>query len=298
MNTSEFYNNLIISSILPFETDKQSTISKCQHQRFLDGLALLLNDSNQSTVVYPLLKENKILITCNQSLKDDDKIYFDKFFGLIREYTQHYLTSNQDEMNKIYLELESIIFTYHKDKCIKSILDRFCIHIISNLEELLNANIDNLCQNITYNYDQLNKGSTDYIFLKKYKISLKEYILILFKWVNDIISCRNSINNNKNNPELQIIIQFQRTAGLLYYSKLFRLILSQVYSIDNDTERIQYYLDKVLAYHRSLDLILKILKQEKFDYDKLFNNIQSSFIESIENIFILSEILSFSFDKI
>ncbi|CAF5134986.1 unnamed protein product [Rotaria sp. Silwood1] len=101
MTTSDFYSNLIISSIFPFKTNKQPTRSKTQRHRFLDGLALLLNGSNKYTSVYPLLKEKKILITYNESLENDDKVYFDEFFGLIREYSQYCLTSNEDDIIKL-----------------------------------------------------------------------------------------------------------------------------------------------------------------------------------------------------
>ncbi|CAF5084872.1 unnamed protein product, partial [Rotaria sp. Silwood1] len=203
----EVYNNLIISSIFPFNTNKQPTRSKTQRHRFLDGLALLLNDSNQCTSVYPLLKEKKILITRNELLKDNDKIYFDKFFELIREYSQYCLISNEHEMNKMYSLLKSIMFEYNKNESIKRITDNLFNDAVSNLEKLLNANVDDLCQKITYN--KLKKGSPDYYYLKEKSTSLKEYILILFNWINYITSNRHVIQNNKNDVELEIISEFQ-----------------------------------------------------------------------------------------
>ncbi|CAF3735666.1 unnamed protein product [Rotaria sordida] len=295
MTTSEFYNNLIISSIFPFKTNKQPTKSKSLRHSFLDGLALLLNDSNQSTSVYPLLKEKKILITRNKQLKDNDEEYFDKFFGLIREYSQHCLTSNQHGMHEIYSSLESIVFEYNKRKCIDRIIDYLFNDVVSNLEKLPNNNVDDLCQKITYN--KLNKGSADYYHLKDNKMSLKEYILILFNWIKFIISNRDSIRNNKSNLELKIILKFQATAELLYHSGIFRSMLSIVYSIDN-VERILYYLDKVSAHRLSLNLILKTLEKRKSEYGETYKNIQWSFIEPIEKVVELKETPSSSFDKI
>ncbi|CAF3786474.1 unnamed protein product, partial [Rotaria sp. Silwood1] len=260
------------------------------------GLALLLNGSNQCTSVYPLLKEKKILITRDALIQNKDKIYFDKFFRLIREYSQYCLTSNQHGMHEIYSSLKSIIFEYNKGKCIDRIIDYLFNDVVSNLEQLPNANVDDLCQKITYN--KLNKGSADYYHLKENKMSLKEYILILFDWIKFIISNRDAITNNKSNVELKIILEFQATGELLYHSEIFRSILSKVYSIANDAERILYYLDKVSAHHRSLNLILKTLNKRKFEYGEIYKNIQWSFIEPIEDIVELKETPSSSFDKI
>ncbi|CAF5035210.1 unnamed protein product [Rotaria sp. Silwood1] len=296
MTTYEFYNNLIISSIFPFKTNKQPTRSKTRRHRFLDGLALLLNGSNKCTSVYPLLKEKKILITCNESLKNDDKIYFDEFFGLIREYSQYCLTSNEDDMEKIYLLLESIIFEYNKNKCIERITDDLFNDVVSNLKKLSNANVDNLCQKITY--DKLKKGSPDYCYLKEKNILLKEYILKLFNWIDYITSNRHAIKNNKNNVELEIILKFQVFREFLYNSEIFRSILSKVYSIGNGVERILYYLDRVSAHHRSLNLILMTLEKRKSEYGEIYKNIEWSFIEPIKTIVELNTTPSSSFDKI
>ncbi|CAF3172262.1 unnamed protein product [Rotaria socialis] len=243
-----------------------------------------------------ILERKKILITRNESLKNDDKIYFNEFFRLIQEYSEHCLPSNQNGMDKIYSSLKSLIFEYNKDKCIKRILDHLFDDAVSNLEKLPNANVDNLCQKI--NFNKLNRGSADYYYLKEKKISLKEYILILFDWVNDIISYRDSIRSTKDKLELKTILQFQATGALLYHSEIFRSVLSKVYSIVDDYERILYYLDKVSAHQRSLHLILKILEQRKSEYGEIYKNIQWSFIEPIENIVKLNETPSFSFDKI
>ncbi|CAF1059126.1 unnamed protein product [Rotaria sp. Silwood1] len=296
MMTSDFYNNLIISSIFPFKTNKQPTRSKTRRHRFLDGLALLLNGSNKCTSVYPLLKEKKILITCNESLKTDDKIYFDEIFGLIREYSQYCLTSNENDMEEIYLLLESIIFEYNKNKCIKRITDDLFNDVVSNLKKLSNANVDDLCQKITYG--KLKNGSPDYCYLKEKNILLKEYILKLFNWIDYITSNRHAIKNNKNNVELEIILKFQVFGELLYNSEIFRSILSKVYSIGNDVERILYYLDRVSAHHRSLNLILKTLHERKSEYGEIYKNIQWSFIEPIKTIVELKTTPSSSFDKI
>ncbi|CAF2155575.1 unnamed protein product [Rotaria magnacalcarata] len=253
------------------------------------------NDSNQCTVVYPFLKEKKILITRNESLKNDE-IYFNEFFRLIREYSEHCLTSNQNGMDKIYSSLKSLIFDYNKDKCIKRILDHLVDDAVSNLEKLPNADVDNLYKKITYN--KLNQGSPDYVYLKEKQMSLKEYILILFDWVNDIISYRDSIRSTKDKHELETILEFQTTGALLYHSEILRSVLSKVYSLVDDYERILYYLDNVSAHQRSLDLILKCLRQRKSEYGEIYKNIQWSFIEPIENIVELNETPSFSFDKI
>ncbi|CAF4331895.1 unnamed protein product, partial [Rotaria sordida] len=164
------------------------------------------------------------------------------------------------------------------------------------LEKLLNANVDDLCQKITYN--KLKKGSTDYYYLKEKSSSLKEYILTLFNWINYIISNRDAIKNDKNNVELEIILEFQATGEFLHNSEIFRSILSKVYSVGNDAERILYYLDKVSAQQRSLNLILKTLNKRKFEYGEIYKNIQWSFIEPIQTIVELKERPSSSCDKI
>ncbi|CAF4077825.1 unnamed protein product, partial [Rotaria sordida] len=198
-------------------------------------------------------------------------------------------------MHEIYSSLESIVFEYNKRKCIDRIIDYLFNDVVSNLEKLPNNNVDDLCQKITYN--KLNKGSADYYHLKDNKMSLKEYILILFNWIKFIISNRDSIRNNKSNLELKIILKFQATAELLYHSRIFRSMLSIVYSIDN-VERILYYLDKVSAHRLSLNLILKTLEKRKSEYGERYKNIQWSFIEPIEKVVELKETPSSSFDKI
>jgi hypothetical protein len=286
---------LIISSIFPFKTDKRPTISTTRRHTFLNGLALLLNGSNQCTSVYPYLKEKTILITRNEPLKDDDEIYFKEFFRLIREYAQHCSTSNQNGMDDIYSSLESLIFEYNKNKSIKRILDPLFDDAVSNLEKVPDTNLDDLCQKITYGRSK--KGSADYTSLKKKKMPLKEYILILFDWINYIISNRSSIKNNKSNVELKIISKFQTTGEVLYHSEIFRSILKQVVSNVDDYERIRYYLDKVSAHKRSLDLILKSLEQHTSAYGDTYKNIQWLFIEPIQGTVELKETPSSSFDR-
>jgi len=145
----------------------------------------------------------------------------------------------------------------------------------------------------------LKKGATDYSYLIKKQMTLKEYILILFGWINKIISYRNSIKNNKSNVELEIISKFQTNGALLYHSEIFSFILKRVYSNAGDYQRIQYYLDKISANQRSLVLILKCLKQRTSAYGGTYKNIQWSFIEPIEEIVELKEKpSSSSFDKI
>ncbi|CAF3639834.1 unnamed protein product [Rotaria sp. Silwood1] len=87
MTSHIFYNNLLISSLFPHQIKTYSiTSSSTEHHRFLNGLALLLNGSNQCTSVYPWLKEKQLLISRNESLTNNDKIYFNRFFGLIQKY--------------------------------------------------------------------------------------------------------------------------------------------------------------------------------------------------------------------
>ncbi|CAF4553806.1 unnamed protein product [Rotaria sp. Silwood2] len=295
--------------------------SKSRRHSFLDGLALLLNGSNKCTSVYPLLKEKKILITRNKPLKHYDKIYFDEFCRLIKEYSQHCLTSNEHDMNKIYLLLESIIFEYNKNRCIKRITDDLFDDVVSNLKKLSNVDVDNLSQEITC--DKLKKGSTDYYHVKEKNRSLKEYILKLFNWINYITSNRHAIKNNKNNVEPEIILKFQVIGEFLYNCEIFRSILSKADSINNvsinndsikydsinndsfsndsisnNAERILYYLDRVSAHHRSLNSILNTLEKNKSEYGEIYKNIDWHFIKPIKEIIRLKTIPSSSFDKI
>ncbi|CAF3562128.1 unnamed protein product [Rotaria sp. Silwood1] len=126
----------------------------------------------------------------------------------------------------------------------------------------------------------------------------KKYILKLFNWIDYITSNRHAIKNNKNNVELEIILKFQVFGEFLYNSEIFRSILSKVYSIGNGVERILYYLDRVSAHHRSLNLIVKTLEKRKSEYGEIYKNIQWSFIEPIKTIVELKTTPSSSFDKI
>ncbi|CAF3290835.1 unnamed protein product, partial [Rotaria sp. Silwood2] len=224
-------------------------------------------------------------------------------------------------MNKIYLLLESIIFEYNKNKCIKCITDDLFDDAVSNLEKLPNVNVDNLCQKITYG--KLKKGSPDYCYLKEKNILLKEYILKLFNWIDYITSNRHAIKNNKNNVEPEIILKFQVIGEFLYNCEIFRSILSKADSINNvsinndsikydsinndsfsndsisnNAERILYYLDRVSAHHRSLNSILNTLEKNKSEYGEIYKNIQWSFIEPIKTIVELKTTPSSSFNKI
>ncbi|CAF5055148.1 unnamed protein product, partial [Rotaria sp. Silwood1] len=116
MTSHIFYNNLLISSLFPHQIKTYSiTSSSTEHHRFLNGLALLLNGSNQCTSVYPWLKEKQLLI------------------------------SRVIEIRPI---LTSHIFEYNKNNCIKHILDPLFNDVISNLEELLYYDIDKIFGNI------------------------------------------------------------------------------------------------------------------------------------------------------
>ncbi|CAF4070990.1 unnamed protein product, partial [Rotaria sp. Silwood1] len=270
--------------------------SKTERHSFLNGLALLLNGSNQCTSVYPWLKKKQLLITRNEPLTNDDETYFNQFFDLIRKYTMFSLINDKKGMNEIYSTLNLIIFQYNKEKCIKRILDPLFDDVIVNLKKLLNYDIDKICENI--NIGKLIQGSVDYIYLQEQKISLKEFISILLSRVKNILLRHDSIKINKNKSEPKIIKIFQLYCESLYHSKIFRSLLSQVYSNVDDHKRIIYYLHKVSAHVRSLDVILKCLDRRIFDYGEIYQNIQWYFIESIENIIDLNEAPSLSFDKI
>jgi hypothetical protein len=104
--------------------------------------ALLLNGSKSCTSVYPWLKNKQILITSNESLTNNDKIYFDHFFGLIRIYSCFCLISHKEGMSETYTRLKSLILQHNKDKCIKRIFDSLFNDAVSNLEKLPDFNID------------------------------------------------------------------------------------------------------------------------------------------------------------
>ncbi|CAF1240107.1 unnamed protein product [Didymodactylos carnosus] len=131
---------------------------------------------------------------------------------------------------------------------------------------------------------------------------LKGYILVLFSWIKDTFSQRDSIRKSRNTVGIKTIEKFQGCCQLLYHSDIFRSIVSYVYYINNSNvrgyDRILYYLDKVSAHMRSLDLILKCLEQRKLEYGETYKNIQWYFIKPIENIVELNETPSSSFDKI
>lgn len=296
MNAPDFYNHMIIAYAFPFKTYKQTTTSTTPRYTFLNGLALLLNGSSQCTVVYPYLKKKTILITRNQPLEDDDKTYFNNFFGLIRQFTEYCLTSNEIGMEDKRSSLESLVFEYNKNKSIKRITDFLFDDAISNLETLSNDDVDWLCEVITYN--KLNKGSADYFYLMMEHRSLKNYILKLLEWVKEIISYRNLIKKNASNVDFKIILKFQAISEALYHSEVFRQIIHRICSKNDAYECIQYYLDKVSAHKRSLDFIIKFLMKRTADYGETYKNIQWSFIEPIEDVVDLSEPPSLSFDKI
>ncbi|CAF3408460.1 unnamed protein product [Rotaria sp. Silwood2] len=299
MTLPAFHNTLLISSIFPYQTEKHLIISpRTERHCFLNGLALLLNGSKPCTSVYPWLTKKQLLITRNEPLTKDDEIYFNDFFRCIRIYSSYCLTSNQEGMTETYSILKSIVLQYNKDKCIERILDPMFNDAVFNLEKLLNYDIDEICQNVSFGQASKSKSMIDYINLKEENIPLKEYISILFNWIKRIISIRESMKNDKYNIDVNKIENFQECCELLLYSKIFRSIVSYIYSVIHVHERILYYLNKVSEHLKSFDLIFKTLERRKFDYGEIYKNIQWYFIEPIKNIVKLNEAPSSSFDKI
>jgi hypothetical protein len=297
MTSPSFYNNLLISSIFPYKTEKYSIISPpTKRHSFLNGLALLLNGSKSCTSVYPWFKKKQLLIACNEPLTNNDTIYFDHFFGLIRIYSRLCLISDRSGMIETHSLLNLLIFQYNKDKCIKRIFDPLFNDVISNLVKLVNYDIDEICENIIVG--TISKGSPDYVYLKAKDTPLNEYISMLFTWVKDIISLRDLIEKDKKKTKLKTLETIQAHCEVLYYSKIFGLTLKYVHSIVHDHDHILYYLDKVSAHKRSVDLLLKCLEKRKADYGEMYKDIQWYFIEPIENTVELKEQPLLSFDKI
>ncbi|CAF3819877.1 unnamed protein product [Rotaria sp. Silwood1] len=300
MPLSTIDNALLASSICFFKTDKCPIISPINKRHCIwNGLALILNGSESCTSVYLWLKKKQILITRNKLLTNDDEIYFNRFFDLIRIYSSYCLSLNKQGMIETHAILRSIVFEYNKVKCINRIIDSKFDTAISSLEALLIVNIDRICENITNMItDKISKRSADYIYIKVQKMSLKEYIQILFSWINRIVLLRKSIIEDKNNVDLKTIENFQIYAELLYSSAIFRLILSYTNVTIDYYQYIQYYIEKVSAHLRSLDSILICLQQRTSELCEIYKNIEWYFIEPIETIVELNEALSSSFDQI
>ena len=297
MDLVAFHDTLLASSIFLHKTDKSPMIlPTTRRHRFLNGLALLLSGSESCTSVYPWLQKRQLLIARNKPLKSDDEIYFNRFFGLIRIYSRFCLTSDEQGMTETHSILESTVFEYNKDKCIKRILNSLFDDTVSKLQKLLIVNIDRICENITVS--KLTKGSADYTYLRKRKMPLKEYITKLFTWINRILLLRESIRNDKKNLDLRTIEKFQQCSELLYSPTIFRSIVLYQYPAVDDCERIQYYIDKTSAHIRSLSLLLLCLQKRTSEYGEIYKNMQWYFIEPIQFTVNLEKPLSLTFDQI
>ncbi|CAF1122273.1 unnamed protein product [Adineta steineri] len=215
---------------------------------------------------------------------------------MIRIYSRFCFTPDEEGMLEIYSILNFFIFEYNKEKCIKRIFDPLFEEAFSNLEKLIHHDVENICQNITVG--KLNKGSADYIYLKEQNMLLNEYILVLFDWIKNLTLLRNSIEKDKNNPELKTIQKFQDLCKILYYSKILYSIIKYIYPNVIEHDRLLYCLDKMSVHVRSLDLILICLEQRKFDYGEIYKNIKWRFIEPTQNIIELNEKPSVTFDNL
>ena len=295
----EFYNHLLISSICPFRTEKYSIISPpSQRLAFLNGLALLLNGANPCTSVYVWIKNKKVLISRNERLPDEDKCYFNHFFGLIRIYSRFCLTSNSEGMLETYLLLRSLVSQYNKEKLIKRILDPLFNDSISNLKKLVNLNINDICAQVDMN--NLKQSTTDYNHLTKQKMNLIDFVSLIFDSINEFISLRDSIRFDKNKPNMEIIEKVQTIAALFYNSNVLHSIIGKYFSTgsNSDSDRIHYYFDKVSAHFRSLNLILKCLRRQETVYGEIYKNIKWEFVEPIENQIKLFESPSITLENI
>ena len=127
---------------------------------------------------------------------------------------------------------------------------------------------------------------------------LEEYIAILFTWIKKMLALRDSIAKDEKNSSLEDIEKFNQYSESLYHSAVFRSIVSYVYPAANEHDRIQYYLDKVSAHERSLQLILTCLEQRKSEYGEIYRNIKWKLIEPVEKTIELNEKPSMTFDRI
>ncbi|CAF2226879.1 unnamed protein product, partial [Rotaria magnacalcarata] len=100
-------------------------------------------------------------------------------------------------------------------KYIKRILDVLFNDIITNLENLPNYDVDKAYKDTTIS--KLNKVFRNFIYLKEKNISLKDYISLLFTWVKYILFYRDLIIENKCNPKLKTIEDFQEYRQLVYH---------------------------------------------------------------------------------
>ncbi|CAF2719761.1 unnamed protein product [Rotaria sp. Silwood2] len=227
----------------------------------------------------------------NEQYKRDDEVINDHF-DLLIELLQGYTDLCKRFEDALQIEQKAIQKANNQQKRSSTATDTSSKND-NNLEMIAKRNRHALqCVQIETQLVYANLEAFVYI------LSILEYILILFDWIKFITLNRDAIKNNKNNVELKIILKFQVTGEFLYNSEIFRFILSEVYSNSNDTERIIYYLDKVSAHRRSLNLILKTLEKRKSEYGQKYKNIQWSFIEPIKTIVELKETPSSSFDKI
>ncbi|CAF5091828.1 unnamed protein product, partial [Rotaria sp. Silwood1] len=180
--------------------------------------------------------------------------------------------------------LRSIVFEYNKDKCIKRIIGVNFNEAVTSLQALLDVNIDRIYEDIvSITINEFNKGSVDYTYIKVLNVPLEEYIQILFTWINRIVLLRKSIIEDKNNVDLKTIENVQVYAELLYSSTIFRLILSHTNVTIKHHLRIEYYVDKVSAHLRSLNVILLCLQEKPLEFGEMYKNIEWYFIEPIQS---------------
>jgi len=92
------FNHIILSEHLCFFEGKTRITSYTEKSKFLSNLALLLNGYSTRTAVYVHQADKMVFIARNDPITSTEQRYFDRFFRLIRIYTNLFCDKNKESI--------------------------------------------------------------------------------------------------------------------------------------------------------------------------------------------------------
>ena len=297
--SEQIYSHILLCQAICFAHGKTPSNMVSEKSKFLSSLALLLSGDSSCTAVCVHLQQKLVLIARNDPLSNEDRRYFDRFFALIRIYSStsfdpNYKVTSTDAENL----LRSLIYQYNAKKILKRLTSSKG-KIIDRLRQLLHSEadstriIDELRSNPKFYREK--PARTEKFNLLSGNRSDEDYVQYLFRMVEAFLLAYDRLIENRTNISDENIKDVIDLADLLYQSRLF---LFMIKSLDGEINDGEYYLEKISAHGRSINLILKCLFRRKSDLGEIYKQITWKVIPSIEQELLLEPIPKKAFDMI
>lgn len=297
--SDQIYSHLLLCQTLCFAHGKTPSDKVSEKSKFLSSLALLLSGDSSCTAVSVHLAQKTVLIARNDPISNEDHRYFDRFFGMLRVYSNTCFdpgnTATSADAEKI---LRSLIYQYNAKKIIKRFISRNG-KVIDRLQKFIHLKPDP-----TPFIDELRSNSRLYrekpAMTEKCELILanqtdQAYVQCLFRMIERFLLAYDQLIKNRTNPTDEDIDRVSRLAVLLYQSRLF---LFMIRSLDEVVADGAYYFEKISAHVRSLNLILKCLFRRRNDLGEIYKQITWKLIPLIEQEVLLDVIPKRAFEMI